>query len=86
MFLLFDFMGVSAAFQDLHREWAGVHLLLDVCRSPCRYISEPWHTIHSRAGDWWANGSLNHSEQTIVKRTSTVSFTSGGWRDLLAHI
>lgn len=28
--LLFDCMGVSAAFHVLHKEWAGVQLLLDV--------------------------------------------------------
>lgn len=82
---LFDCKGDSAAFQDLCRQWAEVCFLLDMCRSPCSYLPERWHTICSRAGGWWIKGFLNHSKQTIAKRISTVSFTSWGWRDLLAQ-
>lgn len=82
--LLFDCMCVSAAFKDLLREWAGVQLLLNVCRPPCRYLPERWHTICSMAGGWCTRSFQNHSHQTIPKRTSTVYFTNWGWRDLSA--
>lgn len=41
--------------------------------------------VCSRDGSWCANGLLNHSEQTTVKRTNTFSLTSCSWKDLLAQ-
>lgn len=63
----------------------GQALLLDMCRFPCRDLPEHWNVVCSRDGGWCTNGFLNHSVQTTVERTNTLSLTGWSQRDLLAQ-
>lgn len=67
-------------------------LLFKTCRGLGQEYSHFWtcagvpagtsQSTGARNGGWCTNGFLNHSEQTTVKRTNTVSLTDWNHRDL----